>query len=304
MNTWLLVFTLMNQPAGCQIIDGERIWGADLARALPAFSAIPRDTILGYSPAPGLRRVFQFPELQRLAKPYHLAVPDGTHVCFEHKMQLIDQEMVRAAMRQSLHATDPRIDILAMSGGLAPEGRLFFPASGLSAVAGIEPSTPLMWRGYVLYDNSRKFGVWARVRIAATMTRVVARQALAAGQSVQERQVRLETYDGFPLRNDVARSLDEVVDRVPRRSIREGFPILLADLDQPLQVKRGDVVRVTAIAGAAMLELDAVAQASGHQGEVIPLKNPGSGKIFRARIEGRNKAIVIPGAGSLLARVQ
>lgn len=46
---------------GCVAIEGERILAGDLARALPAFSAIAPEIELGYAPVPGVRRFFTLP---------------------------------------------------------------------------------------------------------------------------------------------------------------------------------------------------------------------------------------------------
>jgi flagella basal body P-ring formation protein FlgA len=69
--------------------------------------------------------------------------------------------------------------------------------------------------------------------------------------------------------------------------------VFRADLIEPFQVQRGDLVDVTAVAGAAQLHVPAVAETPGRQGDLITLKNPHSGKIFRARIEGKDKALVM-----------
>jgi flagella basal body P-ring formation protein FlgA len=197
-------------------------------------------------------------------------------------------------MRASLPAGSANVDVLAISGNVAPAGQLSFPLSGLLASTLTGPDTPVTWRGEVLYHGSRKFSVWARVKISATMTRVVATQLILPGQNVAADQVRVETYDDFPLRNDIARHLEEVVGRTPRRAIRTGLPVFRSDLIEPLLVRRGDLVEVTAIAGAAQLRLPALAEAAGRQNDVIALKNPRTGRIFRARIEGQDKALVMP----------
>jgi flagella basal body P-ring formation protein FlgA len=168
-----------------------------------------------------------------------------------------------------------------------------FPISGLLASTLTGPDTPVTWRGDVLYQGSRKFSIWARVKVSATMTRVVATQLVLPGQTVAPGQVRIETYDDFPLRNDIARNLEEVVGRMSRRPLREGLPVFRSDLIEPFQVQRGDLVDVTAIAGAAQLHTSAISEAQGRQGEMITLKNARSGKTFRARIEGKDKALVL-----------
>ncbi len=61
MNVWLLFFSMMITHSGpCEMIANDRIFGEDLAKALPAFlDKIPGDAVIGYSPAPGVAAHFQ-----------------------------------------------------------------------------------------------------------------------------------------------------------------------------------------------------------------------------------------------------
>jgi flagella basal body P-ring formation protein FlgA len=296
MNLWLLVFNMMiTHPGPCEIVVNDRILGEDLAKAVPGFlDKLPGDAVIGYSPAPGARRIFKSLELQRIGAPYGVAVAPDAEACFEWSLQTLTDDAVRGAIRDSLQSPGARVDVLAISRSQAPAGQLSFPLSGLLASTLTGPDTPVTWRGEVQYHGSRKFSVWARVKISATMTRVVATQLILPGQTLTPEQVRLETYDDFPLRNDIARNLEEVVGRMPLRAVRMGMPVFRTDLIEPLQVQRGDLVDVTAISGAAQLRLPALAETQGRQGDMISLKNPRTGKIFRARIEGKDKALVMP----------
>jgi flagella basal body P-ring formation protein FlgA len=294
MSVWLLFFSMITHSGPCEMIANDRILGADLAKALPAFlNKMPGDAVIGYSPAPGTRRVFKSVELQRIGSPYGVAVAPDAEACFEWSLQPLTDDVIRAAILESLQSPDAHVDVLAISGNQAPAGRVRFPISGLLASTLTGPDTPVTWRGEVLYHGSRKFPIWARVKISATTTRVVATQLILPGQTVTPAQVKIETYDDFPLRNDIARNVEEVVGRMPRRAIREGLPVLRSDLIEPFQVQRGDLVDVTAIAGAAQLHVPALAETAGRQGDLITLKNAHSGKIFRARIEGKDKALVM-----------
>ncbi|MGB6940880.1 MAG: flagellar basal body P-ring formation chaperone FlgA [Bryobacteraceae bacterium] len=295
MNVWLLFLSMMMTHSGpCEVIANDRILGEDLAKAVPAFlDKIPGDAVIGYSPAPGAQRIFNSLELRRIGAPYGVAVAPDAEACFEWKLQTLTDDAVRTAIRDALQSPDAHVDVLAISGKQAPAGKLKFPISGLLASTLTGPDTPVTWRGEVLYHGSRKFSIWARVKISATMTRVVATQLILPGQTVAPDQVRIETYDDFPLRNDIARNLEDVVGRMPRRPLRTGLPVFRADLIEPLQVQRGDLVDVTAIAGAAQLRMPALAETPGRQGDMISLRNPTTGKIFRGRIEGKDKALVM-----------
>ena len=294
----------MNQLGTCQTLSADRIFAENIAWVVPAFSVIPRDTIIGYSPAPGSRRIFQYPELKNIGARYGVETPSGATACFEWAMQPLGEDDVRAAILTSLRLPSAKVEIVAISKGLAPKGKLEFPVSGLSAPAGIDPSTPIIWRGHVLYSGQHKYSVWARVKISAAMTRVVATQLIPPNEEVLAEQIRLETYEGFPLGNNVARTLEEVVGRIPHRSIRAGLPVLRTDLSEPFDIQRGEIVEVTAAVGAAHIELDAIAEGSGRRGEQVTLKNPRSGKIFRARIDGKGKATVLTGYVAQVAKIQ
>jgi flagella basal body P-ring formation protein FlgA len=305
MHVWLLFFSMITRTAPCEMIANDRILGEDLAKIVPGFlDKMPGDTVIGYSPAPGTRRVFTSVELNRIGAPYGVTVAPDAEACFEWSVQPLTKDAIRAAILDSLQAPDARIDVLAISGSLAPAGKISFPISGLLASTITGPDTPVTWRGEVIYHGSRKFSIWARLKISSTMTRVVATQLILPGQTVTPDQVRIETYDDFPLRNDIARNLEEVVGRMPRRALRLGLPVSRADLIEPFQVQRGDLVDVTAIAGAAQLHVPALAETPGRQGDLITLKNAHSGKYFRARIEGRDKALVMVWPVPELTRAQ
>jgi flagella basal body P-ring formation protein FlgA len=86
--------------------------------------------------------------------------------------------------------------------------------------------------------------------------------------------------------------VDRVVGWWPRLIIRAGSPIRTDQLEQPKEVMRGETVHVEVRNGAARIELDAVAEASGSAGESIPLLNRSSGKRFRGRVEGKGRVSV------------
>jgi flagellar basal body P-ring formation protein FlgA len=116
--------------------------------------------------------------------------------------------------------------------------------------------------------------------------RVVAAEALPAGRAIAASQLRLEAYEGFPLRTKGVDKIEEAVGRAPRRSLAAGTALTAADLDSPYDVTRGDSVRVAVSSGEAHLELVGRAQASGRRGQTIPVLNPANGKRFSARVEG------------------
>ncbi len=301
---WLLLFSMMNYSGHCQTVRSDRLFGEDLVNALPVFAGMPGDAVIGYSPAPGTRRDFSASELSRIGAKYNIAVPVGLKTCFEWETRPLSEEEVGAAIRETLRVPQARVDVVAMSKSPAPVGKLVFPLAGLTTTGEHDREIPPTWTGYVLYSNDRRFAVWARVKVSATMMRVVAVQSVPAGMTIESRQVRLEAYDDLPLENGVARNVDEVVGRVSRRAIRAGLPVFRTDLTEPLQVQRGDLVQVTVISGGAEIGLQAQAESAGRLGDMIQLRNLQSQKTFQARIEGKGRALVITEPIQLFANIQ
>jgi flagella basal body P-ring formation protein FlgA len=287
-----LLLAMIPQPDGCWPVQDDRIYARDVAAAVPAFANVAADFALGYAPAPGIRRVFKGDALERLARNQGVmleAVPD---VCFERAMATVDAGEILEAMRNAWNGSDVRMEVRSWSPLIAPQGKVVFPRTGLQLPAASDPQAEVIWRGYVIYGNNRRFSILARARITTTTTRVVAVADLSMGAPVREDQVRLESFDTFALDDRPARNLEEVVGLVPRALIRAGSTVLRNQLSRAPEVTRGDVVKVEVTAGSAHLSLEGRAQADGVTGKTILVKNLSSGKDFRARVTGKGKVSV------------
>ena len=182
-----------------------------------------------------------------------------------------------------------RIDITASSQHPAPFGKLIFPRTGMQQPSGSQPE--ILWRGYVHHPDG-DFPVWARVRIIANMTRVVATANIPSGKPIQKNQVRLESCEDFLLDETTARNLDEVIGYVPKSMLRAYLPIKKTQLASLPDVARGALVDVEVFAGAARLVVKGKAQSDGFKGSTILVRNLSSGKDFRARVAGKDQVIV------------
>ena len=256
--------------------EAERITASDLAQLWPALAQAPADTLLGFAPAPGVQRVFAGTELHRIAVRLHLAAEPEAPLCVERPRVALERERMLAAMQRAWPGA--RIEILDAARGVVPAGEVEFPR------AQWQPSG--LWRGYVAYAPHRRFGLWARVKLRVPGTRVVAAERLAAGRAVAAAQVRLETAEAPPSALAPAETLEEVIGRIPRLPIAAGAVVTRAQLAPPLDVVRGQTVRVEARQGAAYLELEGRAEADGRRGDRIAVSNLTSGKRFPARVTG------------------
>src|ERR1700681_3450239 len=193
-----LLFAMVPQPDGCVPVQDDQIYARDVAAAVPAFSNVPADFAVGYAPSPGIRRVFTGETLARLARNQGLTaemLEDVPDVCFTRAMATLEAGEILKAMRSSWSGPDARMDLRSWSPQLAPLGRIVFPRTGLQLPAASDPQAEVVWRGYVIYGNNRRFGILARARITTTTTRIVAVSDLSTGTPVREEQVRLESFD-------------------------------------------------------------------------------------------------------------
>ena len=207
-------------------------------------------------------------------------------------MAALEAGEILEAMHSSWNGMDVRMELRSFSPQIAPQGKVVFPRAGLQLPAAADPQAEVVWRGYVLYGNNRRFSISARARITTTTTRVIALTDLSVGDPVREDQVRLESIDTFALDDRPARNLDEVVGYVPRSAIRSGSTVLRSQLGRAPEVARGDVVKVEVTAGGAHLLFEGKAQTDGVTGKTILVKNLTSGKDFRALVTGKGKVSV------------
>jgi len=297
--TPLILFAALaaSAPAGraglqeCLPVSGDRILAGDMARAAPVFTGMAPEAVLGYAPAPGARRTYGAAELARLAQRYGLVVEPGMEACFVRPLETLTRERVAAALHAAMPAAS--IQVVEFSHQPIPPGELHFPVSGLPADLAVR--SPLLWHGVVSVSGRDDFPVWAKVRIQVSEKRVTANETLAPGRPIERAQLREEPYEGPPGLPD----LGQIVGRVPRRPIPAGAVIELQWLDAPADVVRGEVVRVEIRSGQARVLLEGQAQSTGRLGEVIGVRNPANGKIFRATVADRGQVVLAADPGEI-----
>jgi flagella basal body P-ring formation protein FlgA len=247
---------------------------------------LPETRVVSYAPAPGRQRIFTVHELHSIAESAGIAAEPAGDICFELPVAPLREEDVLDSMRKSY--PDAKIEIVETSRFPVPEGAVFFPTTGLQRSS----SSPLIWRGYVSYGADRKFSVWAKVNLKIRATRVLATEAMRAGQVIQPEQLRVEDYEGPPLDPGFAVDPEQVAGRMLRSFVAAGAAIKTSNLQAPWDIERGDSVTVQVYSGAARITVQAKATSSGRRGETVQLLNESSGKQFRAKVESAGRAIV------------
>lgn len=281
------------EQRACREVVGERILARDLAVAIPAFGALVPELPVAVAPVPGSQRIMHVAELASLARANSIEPATLEDLCFEWPMQSLDRVAMMEAMRASLNAPEAAIEIVEMSRNRVPHGRIEFPRDHLGTPAAGGVRVPMLWRGNVVYGEARHFAIWARVIITDTVVRVVTLESLRAGQPVERSQLRLETTQGFPLGQNLARSVEQVAGHLPLRPIPAGSPVHVDQLAAPFDVNRGDVVDVEVRSGAARLSFSGKAETAGRTGDMVAIRNEGTNRLFQARVNGKGRALVL-----------
>ena len=289
----MMALALWMAAAGCVAVDGDRILARDLAPAGEVFARMAPETETAYAPVPGVLRPFGTAELARLAERYGatgVGPGDVRPVCVERSTVTLTPDVLRVALEAAVADAEAKIEILDWSRFPVPPGEVEFRRGGLGAAPG--RAVPVVWRGAVKYGAGRRFSIWARVRIEVTAARVTARENLPAGQPVRAAQLAVDKVEQFPF---AARPLDtiaQVAGRAPRRTIPAGAAIFPGMLETPAEIHAGEAVTVHVTSGEARIAFEGRAGATGRRGENIPVRNPATGKSFRARVEEKGRVTV------------
>jgi flagella basal body P-ring formation protein FlgA len=274
----------------CVRIEGDRIRAQDLAD-VPGLEKLPPEADLGYAPLPGAIRVFSRADIHRIAVRYRIEIGLDTF-CLERATLPLEPRQVESSMRAALSGTQADIEVVETSKYPVPKGDVVFTAADLRRPPVGRPNEPVLWKGHVLYDGSRRFAIWARVRVKASVAVAVAVDDVPAGQAIQQEHVRVEHRVRHPFGPEVAISDEQVIGAVSRRRIPAGSELQMSWLQKPPEVRPGDQVQVEVRKGPARLSLTALAQSAGARGDSVFLRNPQSGTRFTGRVAGPGLVVV------------
>lgn len=290
----LVTLAAAAQLSGCLAVSGDHITVGRLAETMPEFAAADPEERLGYTPNPGARRTFRANDIKRVGGRLGVAVANPRDVCFEWQLRELTAQEVEAAMRKALDNPQVNIELIEFSRQPIPQGEVVFDPARLPSPVSDEAAQPVAWNGFIEYGRRRRFTVWARVRLTATMQRLVAARPIRAGARIERADVRVETYEGFP-RND-APDVAAVIGQVSVRPLQEGMVIPSRLLREAPLIKYGDRVSVVVSAGRAVIKTEGRAEDTGKMGETIDVRNLKSGRIFKGKVIGSGQvAVVAPG---------
>lgn len=301
MRTFLIasVFSALAY-AGCVAVSSDRILARDVRESFPLLQGLDPQTVIGFAPRPGVQRILSARELVLIARKQGLDLGDGiiSSICVERMVRPISTEEMRAALLSAIGAADVELELVEFSREPVPPGRLEFQSVQLGRPVGENPEIPVIWRGLLRYDSQSSIPVWARIKVSVGCALLVAAEDIPAGAVIKATQVKEVRGRQFPFLPLSIQSPEAIIGKMARRSIPAGQKFAPGALYEPMEISRGDTVRVSVVDGSATLSMDVVAQSSGKKGESILVHNPSTGKNFRAVVEGKGRVAVRPPPGA------
>ncbi|MBL8760212.1 MAG: flagellar basal body P-ring formation protein FlgA [Phycisphaerae bacterium] len=161
------------------------------------------------------------------------------------------------------------------------------------ALVGTSPEQPV---SVTLYEGE-KIAASGTVRVGVRVRRMAAVLAedLKRGEAVTSAAVTGEerwlphTVECVPV--------EGAIGRVAKGSLPRGRVLEAADVQAPLVVKKGELVRVHCVNGSFVVKTTARALGDGRQGELVTLQPVGSARTFQARMDAPGIAVLASTGG-------
>jgi len=118
------------------------------------------------------------------------------------------------------------------------------------------------------------------------------RKGIRKGEVIGEQDFEMVWQETTFQKRKVIKKADEAAGRTAIRTLKAGELLVDNSLDTPYAVKEGDVVRLFAKFGEAVVQTNAVAQKNAFKGQTISVKNVDTGKNISATVSGFGEAWV------------
>lgn len=302
----LALLLLLTLPAGAATLRPFTTLERPVVRLSDLWDGVAKDRDLGPAPAPGARIVVEAPQLAAIARQFGVdwePASPGDQAVVERSGQPLSREAMLAAVRGALAAAgapaDADVEVPAFAAPLVPAGSVPEPSvSQLLYDAGTGRFTALV---SVAADGMPPVQSRVAGRIVPTQELPVPTRAIGTGEVVAPADLRVTRVRVGRLSGDAVRSAGQAIGFAPRRPLAVGQPILVADLERPVLVRKGASVRMALAMPGIALTAEGIAMGPAALGERVRVLNPSSKMLVEAEVTGAGEVHVVPGSAPIPA---
>ncbi|WP_049721836.1 flagellar basal body P-ring formation chaperone FlgA [Gilvimarinus polysaccharolyticus] len=138
-------------------------------------------------------------------------------------------------------------------------------------------------------DGEQPWSLYLSAQVDVYRNVLVTAIPLARGAVIDMAAISQQRLNTSSLRQGYLTLPDQALGLLVRRSLDVGEPLRTGVLEQPLAVKRGDIVTLESTNGAIIVATQAEALSNGRVGEQIRVKNTSSKRVVRANILGEGR---------------
>lgn len=134
-------------------------------------------------------------------------------------------------------------------------------------------------------EGNKPWSLYVPVKIQRLATVFVASQPIAKGNKISNTDIQQVSMDISNLRGSYAKNKQEIIGKIPKRSIALGSVFNPRYLQLPIMIKKGDLVDIIAESRGLKIRMEGKAVNSGAKGQKISVKNLSSNRIIQAIVQ-------------------
>lgn len=267
-----------------------------------------QNIVIGNSPAPGKKIQISARQILKVTRANNIRWRNSAGIKnvmisrVSHVVNYSDLSPILAAELKNLYHTDQKLDVRFYN----RKGQIHLPngfdagdidiknisldkrSDKFSALIG----APTGDGGEVLYTVN---GRTIRVTMVPSLVRTI-----RSGDIITASDINWISLPDNQVSRNIIRASDKLIGMTPRNQIKEGVAVRLTDVNRPMLVKRGSLVKINFNTSKISLTTIGKAVENGGKGDVIQVKNNASNKIISAIVLGPNQVEVHADVSSLV----
>jgi flagella basal body P-ring formation protein FlgA len=197
-------------------------------------------------------------------------------------------ELVKQTIVQKIKADHYEIDVLPLDNLL----KLPECTQALTAVmAGDVVNAGRITVG-VRCDTGSKWSIFTSAIVKLFDQVLVLAQPIQQGEIISPQHLTMEKRDVSILRGDFITRVEQLENKQATRYLPKGTILSLKYFAEPLLIKRGDRVTISAIKTTFNIEMKGIAMSDGLKNQRISVKNESSGRIISATVIEAGRVLV------------